>query len=241
MRPARSSEKRGLSRAGHAADLPASFPEFPITRVLEAIARTNRSFEETSVAEVSRARDPFRVLAATILSLRTKDETTAAASRRLFEAADTPEAMLRLSARRIERLIFPVGFYRTKARTLRGISRALLERFGGKVPGSLEDLLTLKGVGRKTANLVLTLGHGRPGICVDVHVHRITNRWGYLETRDPEATEMHLRDVLPARHWMEINDILVTFGKFLCRPVSPWCSRCPVVRHCARVDVNRSR
>jgi endonuclease-3 len=214
---------------------------FPISSVLRKISRENDPLDETSVSQVARSRDPFRVLAATILSLRTKDETTEAAARRLFEAADTPEKMLQLSRRQIEKLIFPVGFYRKKARTLRDISRTLLERHGGKVPADLDALLALDGVGRKTANLVLTLGHDRYGICVDVHVHRITNRWGYLKTKDPEETEMRLRDILPRRHWKEINDLLVTFGKSLCRPVAPFCSRCPISPHCARVGVRTSR
>ena len=214
---------------------------FPISAVLRQVARVNRALEETSVAQVARSRNPFLVLAATLLSLRTKDETTEAAARRLFEVADTPEKMLRLSPRQIEGLIFPVGFYRKKARTLRDVSRALLEHHDGEVPKDLETLLTFKGVGRKTANLVLTLGHDRDGICVDVHVHRITNRWGYLKTKRPEETEMRLREILPRRHWKEINDLLVTFGKSICRPVSPFCSRCPVSRHCARVGVRTSR
>jgi len=205
------------------------------------VRRSNRGCGEPSIDCVARKRDPFRVLAATLLSLRTKDETTEAAAGRLFAAADTPAAMLRLRTGTIERLIFPVGFYRRKARTLREISQAVLERFGGKVPADLEALLTLKGVGRKTANLVLTLGHDLPGICVDVHVHRITNRWGYLRTGDPEETEMALRKILPARHWKEINGLLVNFGRTLCRPLSPWCSRCPVTPWCRRMGVVRSR
>jgi endonuclease-3 len=212
-----------------------------VGRVLATVRRAVRLSRDPSVTEISRRRDPFRVLAATILSLRTKDATTAAASERLFKEADSPEGILRLSAGRIEQLIFPVGFYRTKARRLRAISRTLLEEFGGKVPRDLETLLKLEGVGRKTANLVLTLGHDLPGVCVDVHVHRITNRWGYVRTRSPHDTEMALRRLLPRRYWKEINDLLVTFGQTVCRPVSPWCSRCQIARYCARVAVRRSR
>jgi endonuclease-3 len=214
---------------------------FPISWALGAVRRSNRDFVKPSVERVTPRGDAFRVLIATILSLRTKDETTLAAARRLFEVAATPEDVLRLTAGRIERLIFPVGFYRVKARTLREVSRTILERFAGRVPDSIDDLLTLKGVGRKTANLVLTHGHDRPGICVDVHVHRITNRWGYLRTRNPEDTEMRLREVLPARHWKEFNGLLVTFGQSICRPVSPWCSRCPLAEHCPRKGVGRAR
>ena len=181
--------------------------------------------------------DPFRVLISTILSLRTKDETTAVAARRLFAHATTPQTMLRLRAATIARLIYPVGFYRTKARAIRSVCRALLERFGGAVPRALDALLTLHGVGRKTANLVLTLGFRSPGICVDTHVHRITNRLGYVRTRSPDETEQALRRKLPAAHWIEVNDLLVAFGQHLCRPISPHCTRCPIVEYCPRRGV----
>ena len=186
-------------------------------------------------------RDPFRVLISCLLSLRTKDETTGPAARRLFELASTPQAMLTLSPRDIERAIYPVGFYRTKARTILDICDALIERFGGHVVDDLDELLTLKGVGRKTANLVLTQGFAKPGICVDTHVHRISNRWGYVRTRDPHATEMALRRKLPPQYWIDYNDLLVAFGQTICQPMSPWCSRCPVVEFCPRRGVTRSR
>lgn len=185
--------------------------------------------------------DPFRVLISCLLSLRTKDETTGPAARRLFALAGTPQAMLALSARDIEQAIYPVGFYRTKARTILDICRGLLERYGGKVPDELDELLTLKGVGRKTANLVRTQGFGKPGICVDTHVHRISNRWGYVRTKDPHATEMALRRKLPPQYWIEYNDLLVAFGQTICQPTSPWCSRCPVAEFCPRRGVTRHR
>jgi endonuclease III len=185
--------------------------------------------------------DPFRVLISTILSLRTKDETTAAASRRLFARATTPAAVLRLREATIARLVYPVGFYRTKARAIRATCRALLERFGGAVPRDLDALLTLQGVGRKTANLVLTLGFRAPGICVDTHVHRITNRLGYVRTRTPNDTEQALRRKLPREHWIEINDLLVAFGQHLCRPISPHCTRCPITAYCPRRGVTSHR
>jgi endonuclease-3 len=149
--------------------------------------------------------------------------------------------MLRLSAGRIEHAIFPVGFYRTKARVILGVCRDLLERFDGRVPSTIDALLTLKGVGRKTANLVVTLGFGRPGICVDVHVHRISNRLGYVRSQTPEETETALRARLPRRYWIGYNDLLVAFGQNICLPVSPRCSVCPVSRVCPRVGVTRSR
>ena len=181
------------------------------------------------------------MLVACILSLRTQDTTTGPAAARLFAVADTPAAMLRLSARQIERLIYPVGFYRTKARVLRGLCRDLLERFGGRVPDDIDALLTLKGVGRKTANLVVTMGFNKPGICVDTHVHRISNRLGYVRTRQPEETEMALRARLPRRFWMGYNDLLVGFGQNFCTPVSPRCSTCPVTALCRRVGVTTFR
>jgi endonuclease-3 len=184
---------------------------------------------------------PFRVLISCILSLRTQDATTAQASHRLFALSDSPQAMLKLSTKRIEKAIFPVGFYRIKAKTIRDICRTLINDYGGRVPDDIEELLKLKGVGRKTANLVVTLGYRKPGICVDTHVHRISNRWGYVRTKDPEKTEFALRKKLPQQYWIEFNDLLVSFGQHLCRPISPVCSQCPVVNYCSRVGVTFSR
>jgi endonuclease III len=155
--------------------------------------------------------------------------------------AATPAEMLKLPASRIARLIYPVGFYRTKARVILGICRDLLERFGGRVPDDIDALLTLDGVGRKTANLVVTMGFNKPGICVDTHVHRISNRLGYVRTRHPEETEMALRGTLPRRFWIGYNDLLVSFGQNVCAPVSPRCSACPVRDLCRRVGVTSSR
>jgi endonuclease-3 len=193
----------------------------------------------TLIAE--RGASPFEILVSTLLSLRTKDQVTIAASRRLLAAARTPEAMLALEAATIGRLIYPVGFWKTKAERLRQISNILIQRHCGQVPADLDDLLALPGVGRKTANLVLVEGFGLEGICVDTHVHRISNRVGYVRTRSPEATEMRLRGKLPRRYWVRYNEILVAFGQVICQPVSPWCSRCPVTDLCRRVGVKRSR
>lgn len=193
----------------------------------------------TLVAENSES--PFQVLISCILSLRTQDTTTAQASRRLFALADTPPTMSRLTVRQIEKAIFPVGFYHTKAKVIRGICRTLIKGYSGMVPDEIDELLKLKGVGRKTANLVVTLGYRKPGICVDTHVHRISNRWGYIRTKNPKETEFALRAKLPKQYWIEYNDLLVTFGQHLCRPISPLCSQCPVRRYCARVGVTVSR
>jgi len=207
-----------------------------------ALAEVKRAVRRWRMPVVGRYRhDPFETLISCLLSLRTKDETTAAASARLFALARSPRAMLALPRRTIVRAIYPVGFYRTKARTILDLSRTLVERHGGAVPDTLDELLALNGVGRKTANLVLTLAFGKYGICVDTHVHRISNRWGYVRTRNPDETEMCLRDRLPRRHWRTYNDLLVAFGQNLCHPTSPWCSRCPLERWCGRVGVSRSR
>jgi endonuclease III len=184
---------------------------------------------------------PFRVLISCILSLRTQDATTAQASHRLFALADTPQKMVKLSAKTIEKTIFPVGFYRTKAKVIRGICRVLLSDYSGKVPDDIDELLKLKGVGRKTANLVVTLGYKKPGICVDTHVHRISNRWGYIRTKNPHETEIALREKLPKQYWIEYNDLLVSFGQHLCRPISPLCSQCPVEKYCDKIGVTISR
>jgi endonuclease III len=213
-----------------------------IGRVIRTLTRHAPNWRATSLAEVVADRhDPFRVLIACLLSLRTKDETTGPASARLFALADTPQAMLRLTPKQIERVIFPVGFYRTKARVILGVCRDLLDRFGGQVPDEIDALLSLKGVGRKTANLVVTQGFNKLGICVDVHVHRISNRWGYVKTRNPEETEMALRRRLPRRYWIGYNDLLVSFGQNVCQPLSPKCSECPVSRGCPRLGVRHSR
>ena len=201
-----------------------------------------RQWQTPAVTIVSqRDGDPFKVLVSCILSLRTHDRTTAVASERLFALAADPAAMALLPVEEIEKAIYPVGFYRTKSVQIRNICTVLLDRYDGRVPDDLDELLKLKGVGRKTANLVITLGFGKPGICVDTHVHRICNRWGYVVSRTPDETEMLLRANLPYEYWLVINDLLVTFGQNLCHPVSPRCSQCPLYHLCDRVGVVKSR
>ena len=185
--------------------------------------------------------DPFKILVSTIISARTKDEVTGPATERLFALADSPEKMQKLSEEKIEMAIFPAGFYHTKAKAIRKTARELVDRFGSRVPDSIEELLTLPGVGRKTANLVVTLAHNKAGICVDTHVHRITNRWGYVKTKTPHETEQALRAKLPKKHWIAINTVLVMHGQNICKPISPLCSRCPVFRCCDRFGVTQSR
>jgi len=210
-----------------------------IHTVLGTLTRLIRRWEEPVVGRYKT--DPFTTLISCLLSLRTKDATTAAASERLFRLARTPVALRRLSLATIRRAIYPVGFYKTKARTLHAVCDTLLRRYGGRVPNDLDELLTIKGVGRKTANLVITLAFRQDGICVDTHVHRISNRWGYVRTATPEQTEWALRRRLPRRYWQRYNDLLVTFGQHLCHPTSPWCSRCPLARVCAKRGVRHAR
>ncbi|MEK6691810.1 MAG: endonuclease III [Nitrospirota bacterium] len=210
-----------------------------IIRILQKEARTWDIPAVGLVAE--RTGDPFRVLISCILSLRTKDRTTEKANDRLFSLVLTPEEIARLPVKKIEKAIFPVGFYRTKAKTIKRLSKTLISKYNSKIPDDLDELLKLKGVGRKTANLVITLGYGKPGICVDTHVNRITNRWGYVKTRNPLETEMALREKLPKKYWIDINNLLVLYGQNLCKPISPLCSRCRLFKYCERVGVGKSR
>ena len=213
-----------------------------IDRIVRTITRANRQCSPTAVGAVAQdSRDPFQILISCLISLRTKDEVTGEASARLFRLARTPRTLADLPAATIANAIYPAGFYRTKARTIKEVSRTILERHDGKVPDEMDALLAFKGVGRKTANLVLTIGFGMPGICVDTHVHRISNRLGIVKTTTPEQTEFALRKVLPRRHWIPYNDLLVTFGQHVCKPISPLCSGCPVSDLCMRIGVGKHR
>ncbi len=213
-----------------------------LPEVFKILTEEYGRFKTPAVTVVSEeTRDPFRVLVSCILSLRTKDQVTAVAGERLFNVASDPLGISKLTEKRIEKLIYPVGFYRNKAAQIRAISKELIEDYSGKVPDTIEGLMHFKGVGRKTANLVMTLGFGLPGICVDIHVHRITNRWGFVSTKTPEKTEFALREKLPKEYWIPINDLLVAYGQNLCRPVSPFCSRCRIIKFCKRVGVEKSR
>ncbi|MDD5409721.1 MAG: endonuclease III [Candidatus Omnitrophica bacterium] len=212
-----------------------------ILKTLKFIKARIRSFVVPSVTRFSKSKDHYRVLISCLLSLRTKDKTTVQASQRLFKVADKPESMIKLTAERIRKLIYPVGFYRNKSKIILDLSKKLLEDFSGKVPDTLNALLGLKGVGRKTANLVLGLGFGIPAICVDTHVHRISNRLGWVKTSSPEETESALQKIIPTGKWIELNTILVTFGQNICLPVSPFCSKCNVYGFCKRIGVGKSR
>lgn len=215
---------------------------FDIDRFVETLAAVYRDWNSPIITFIAnRGATPFEILVSTILSLRTKDEVTSVAASRLFQKARTPGQLLTLGESAVAKLIYPVGFYPTKAKRLIEISRIILDRYRGEVPDTIETLLELPGVGRKTANLVLVEGFKKDAICVDTHVHRISNRIGYVDTRTPEQTEFALREILPRKHWIRYNELLVAFGQVLCRPISPFCSRCPVSDMCPRIGVEKSR
>jgi endonuclease-3 len=212
--------------------------------VMRALAQAIDGLDLPAVEKISQRQkeDPFQVLVATLLSARTQDATTLAASTRLFDVARTPRTMARLTAQQIERLIYPVSFYRHKARHVKATCRILVDRFHGRVPATMEELLTLPGVGRKTANLVLILGfQSLKNICVDTHVHRISNRLGWVATRTPDETEQALYSATDRRWWPAINLYLVTWGQHVCRPVRPRCGECAIRRFCPQIGVKNLR
>ncbi|MDQ7039218.1 MAG: endonuclease III [Aquificota bacterium] len=212
--------------------------EREIREVFRILAENYRSWNAPVVTLIAQhSRDPFQVLVCALLSTRTRDETTARVCRRFLEKVRGPEDLLRIPVEELERLIYPVGFYRNKARQLKEIAKDLKERFRGKVPDNLEDLLSLKGVGRKVANLVLADGYRKPAICVDTHVHRITNRWGLVKTRTPEETERELMKKVPRDLWIPVNRLLVALGQKICTPRNPKCDVCPVERFCGKVGL----
>ena len=211
-----------------------------MNRVMRRLRPAIDQMEDPAVEKIAEDQksEPFQVLVATMLSAQTKDAVTFEASTRLFKRAVTPRALARMPVREIQQLIYPVSFYRNKARHVRETCRQLLERFGGRVPTTMTELLTLPGVGRKTANLVLIVAHqSASNICVDTHVHRISNRLGWVKTRTPEQTEQALYAVAPRRWWSSINLYLVTWGQNVCRPVYPLCGRCEVSDLCPRLGV----
>ena len=215
------------------------FEDLPV--VLRYLRKLIKSFPIPVVTAISRKQNPFMVLVSCLLSLRTRDKATYAASKRLFSLARSPIKLLSLNSQQVETAIYPVAFYRNKTLSLFAICRSLVNESNGMVPDSLEKLLRLKGVGRKTANLTLVLGHNKLGICVDIHVHRVMNRWGYVQTKSPDETEKELRRKLPKRYWKEINILLVSFGQNICKPQSPYCSKCGVTKYCEQIGVNRYR
>ena len=214
-----------------------------IVRIIQLVKKDVKRFENPIVTQVGElTKDPFAVLISCLLSLRTKDATTAIASKKLFKLAKTPKDMLKLSIAQIEKAIYPVGFYHTKAKRIKGICKVLLEKYDSKVPETIEELVELKGVGRKTAGIVMCYGHNKGvSIPVDSHVHQISNRLGIVKTKTPEKTEEALMKIIPKAYWRDFNDIFVNFGQHVCVPVSPFCSRCVIKGYCPRNGVVRSR
>jgi exodeoxyribonuclease-3 len=211
---------------------------FPLDQILPLLEHEVSGYQVPVVDLIAtQTHDPFKILVATILSARTKDEVTATASRRLFARAETVEELSRISVEELEKLIYPVGFFRNKAKFLSELPAALNQRFAGAVPQDIDSLLTLPGVGRKTANLVVAVAFNKPAICVDTHVHRIMNIWGYVQTATPLQTEMALREKLPEQYWIGINAILVAFGQGTCKPVRPHCDRCVIAAWCPKIGV----
>jgi len=212
-----------------------------MTILEDQVQTLNVPWLDYMVNHSGRTRDPFKVLISCILSLRTQDKTTGEASERLFKIAPDAKRLSRLPLNKIEKVIYPVGFYKVKAGRIKEIAHIIIKEYGSKVPDEIDELLKFKGVGRKTANLVVTLGYKKPGICVDTHVHRITNRWGYVETGTPDKTEFALRSKLPQKYWLKINGLLVSFGQGICKPISPICSKCRIAGYCDKVGVKKYR
>lgn len=211
-----------------------------IKEIIKIIKKEYKKLKTPFVTvDAEKTKEPFRVLISTIISLRTKDSTTAEASNRLFKLASTPSDMLKLKIPQIEKALYPAGFYRVKAKTIKKVCRELVNNYDSRVPDDLDELLKLKGVGRKTANLVITLGYNKPGICVDTHVHRIFNRLGYIKTKTPHESEMALREKLPGRYWIDINSLLVAYGQNICKPVGPRCDICKIENYCGKVGVKK--
>jgi endonuclease-3 len=195
------------------------------------VALLKKHYSADEFAKVN-GRDPYKVLVSCILSLRTKDTVSYPASKRLFRIADTPKKMAKLSRQHIESAIYPVGFYHTKAKHILEISSRLINKYNSKVPNTIDELLKFKGVGRKTANIVITFGYNLPGIAVDTHVHRISNRLGLVNTKTPEKTEFALRKTVPKRYWIILNELLVRHGQSICRPINPKCKLCFLQKYC---------
>ncbi|TXJ55253.1 endonuclease III domain-containing protein [Brachyspira aalborgi] len=205
-----------------------------IDKIMKELLKVTKRMPMPVVTEIKLVtnRDAYKILISTMLSLRTKDSTTRDASMRLFEKAGNPKDMLKLSEEKIAKLIYPVGFYRVKAKNILEVSKTIIDDYNGKVPDEIDELLKLRGVGRKVANLVITEAFDKYGICVDTHVHRISNRFGYVSTKKPEQTEFALRKKLPKKYWRVYNDTLVIYGQNLCKPINPLCNQCSVSKYC---------
>lgn len=215
---------------------------FQIEKVFDILEKESKKWDVPVVTLIAmQENDPFKVLMSTIISLRTKDEVTIEASKRLYKILVEPKNIFNLTTQEIEKAIYPSAFYKRKTIQIKSMCETIVRDFNSIVPNEIDTLLTFPGVGRKTANLVLSEGYKIPAMCVDVHVHRISNRFGYIKTKNPDETEFKLRKILPQKYWIRYNSLLVAFGQSLCRPVSPFCSKCPVIEFCERKDIGKSR
>ncbi len=212
-----------------------------ISQIIKILSKKYNSTEKTTLNRMRKKPNAFKILISCLLSLRAKDETTNRISKELFKIADTPQKITKLPIKKLEKIIFSTGHYKKKARTLQHVSNELIKKFNSKVPKTREELMSIKGIGPKTANIVLAFAYNKPVIPVDTHVHRISNRLGFVKTKTAEKTEPELYKVIPKKHWLDYNAILVQFGRDLCQPISPWCSKCPINKHCPRIGVIKSR
>jgi len=212
-----------------------------IYKIMNILSKIYPSTERTTLNRMRKKSNAFKILISCLLSLRTQDKNTEIASRRLFAVADTPRQIVNLPIKKLEELIFSSGHYKKKARTLKHVSKVLLEKYKGKVPDTKEELMSIKGIGPKTANIVLAFAYGQAVLPIDTHCHRIPNRLGWIKTKTPEQTEKELEKILPRKYWNDFNAIFVQFGKDICQPISPWCSKCPVKKYCKRIGVTKSR
>ena len=214
-----------------------------IKKIIKILEHQTKSYTPTLITQIIKeyGKDPFLILICCLLSLRSKDIVTIHICRDLLKIATTPQEILNLPISKLEKIIFKIGFYRNKAKVLHKVSKELLEKYDGEVPNNLENLLNLPGVGQKTANLVLGMAYNVPSICVDIHVHRISNRLGLVSTKTPKETEYELKKIIPKENWIEFNDLLVKWGQNICTPTSPWCSKCAIKQFCKRIGVIRIR
>ncbi len=212
-----------------------------IPQIMNTLSKAYPSNERTTLNRMRKKPDAFKILISCLLSLRTQDKNTEIASNKLFAVASTPSTILKLPIKKLEKLIFSSGHYKKKSRTLKHVSKEIINRFNEKVPDSKEELLSIKGIGPKTANIVLAFAFKKQVLPIDTHCHRIPNRLGWVKTKTPEKTEKALEKILPKKYWNEFNAIFVQFGKEICQPISPWCSKCPINKYCPRIEIIRSR
>ncbi len=214
-----------------------------IKKIMKILSKYYNSNDKTTLNRMrsKKNRNAFKILISCLLSLRTQDKNTEKVSKKLFSIADTPEKLSKIPIKKLEKLIFSSGYYKNKAKTLKHVSKELIERFHGKVPKTKKELLSIKGIGPKTANIVLAFAYKKPALPIDTHCHRIPNRLGFVKTKSPEQTEKKLSEILPKKYWREFNAIFVQFGKEICQPISPWCSKCPIQKYCPRIGVKRNR